>query len=116
MIVPLRTDGSVLRATVNETVALPCPVVDVPSSIQPSAAVADHSQSRLVVMLRVPTPPSTWNDEGVAVTVMPHFTGEGDVTVSVDELHAATEAAVIDIDNTNVNRDIPFGVSPLRRR
>jgi hypothetical protein len=61
-------------------------------------------------MLRVPTPPSTWNDDGVAVTLTPHFAGEGDVTVSVDELQAATEAAVNDNDNTNMNRDISFCV------
>jgi len=108
--VPLRTDGSTLRSTVNESVPLPCPVVELPSWIQPLAAVADHSQSRLVVMVRVPAPPSTWNDDGVAVTVTPHFAGEGDVTVSVDELQAATEAAVIDNDNTNMNRDISFAL------
>ena len=79
------------------------------------AAVADHSQSRLVVMLRLPAPPSTWNDEGVAVTLTAHFDREGDVTVSVDELQAATETAVIDTDNANINRDISFCASPLRR-
>src|SRR3954451_3990899 len=107
VIVPLRTDGSTLRATVNESVALPCPVVESPSLIQASAAAAAHSQSRLVVMPRVPAPPSTWNDEGVAVTLRAHFDVDvdGDVIVCVDELHAA-DAVVIDTDNTNMSRDM----------
>ena len=112
----MRTAGSALLVTVNEMVASPCPVAESPSWIHPLAAVAVHGQSRFVATLRVPAPPAARNDVGVAVTLTPHFDVEGDVTVVVDELHAAAAAAVIDNDNSNMNRDIDFGVSPLRQR
>src|SRR5689334_6925681 len=113
--VPLRDAGSVLRATVKESVPSPCPVVESPSWIQPLAAVADHSQSRLVVMLRVPVPPPTGNDVGAAVALTAHFAAcaEGAVTPWVDELHPTAEAAIADTNKISAKRGISFSVSSL---
>ena len=44
-------------ATVKLTVPLPLPLRDEDSTIQLASAVADHEQSLVVAMLRLPAPP-----------------------------------------------------------
>jgi len=57
-------------------------------------------------MVRVPLPPDAENEVGVAVAVMPHFDDVGDVTLALEELHAAIGMPAAASENASITRRI----------
>jgi hypothetical protein len=114
LIEPLRALGFWLAATVNRTEPSPCPDA-VPSSwIHALAADALQAQSRFAEMFTLPLPPPAGNDAGAAAAVTAHFSAEGAVMFSVDELHARVEVATA--ANTAARRNHRISAPSRTRR
>src|SRR5690349_11724523 len=89
-----RAEGMGLAATEKESVASPWPFFSPASTTQVESVVADHVQSRAVVIVSEPCPPLEVNDNGAAATLIAQRSAEGAVTlVSVFVQRAAASAA-----------------------